>query len=83
MIVHKSTIHGRCPLGGCWDYYEVEIRTNGFVDVMELEAAFNQVRGLEHSQENIAYKLRELIPADCVLVIRGQHSQNTTTLVEL
>lgn len=83
MIVHESIIHGRCPLNGNWDYYEVEIRTDDFVDIAELEAAFDKVRGSEKTQEDIANELRELIPGSCSLVIRGRHSQNTKTLIEL
>lgn len=83
MIVHRSTIHGRCPLNHAWDYYEVEIRTDDFVDVKELEAAMDSVRGSTQTQEDIANELRDKIPASCVLVVRGRHSQNTSTLVEL
>lgn len=83
MIIHKSIIHGRCPINSNWDYYEVEVRTDDFVDVAELEAAFDKVRGAAQTQEDIANELRELIPASATLVMRGRHSQNTESMIEL
>lgn len=83
MIVHTSTIHGKCPLNGMWDYYSVEVRTDEFLDVSELEASLNSVRGSCATQEDIAYQLREIIPSHCVLILRGRHSQNTSSMVEL
>lgn len=81
--MHTSTVHGRCPLNQNWDYYEVEIRTDGFIDVAALEVMLDSVRGKYLTQEDMAHVLRELIPADCIIVMRGRHSQNTTTMVEL
>lgn len=83
MIVHTTTIHGSCPLNGQWDYYDVEVRTDDFLDVAELERCFDSVRGSTNTQEDIAFQLREIIPASATLIVRGRHSQNTSTMIEL
>jgi NADPH-dependent 7-cyano-7-deazaguanine reductase QueF len=83
MIIHTSMIHGRCPINGNWDYYTVEIRTDDFVDVADLECVLNDVRGSKKTQEDIAFEIREKVPAHCIVVLRGRHSQNTETMVEL
>lgn len=83
MIVHTTTVHGRCPLNGSWDYYTLEVRTDGFVKCEDIEAACDLVRGGEITQEDMANELRETLPADCVIVLRGRHGQNVATLVEI
>lgn len=83
MIVHETILHGRCPINGSWDYYTLEVRTDGFIKCEDIEAACDQVRGSELTQEGIAEQLRELIPSDCVIVLRGRHGQNIATIVEL
>lgn len=83
MIVHETMVHGKCPINGAWDYYTLEVRTDGFVKCEDIEAACDQVRGSEKTQEDMAYELRELLPADCVLVLRGRHGQNVSTMVEV
>ena len=85
MIVHTTTVHGRCPINGSWDYYELEVRTDGFVKCEDIEAACDRVRGSEMTQEAMAEELRlaDEIPSDCVIVLRGRHGQNVSTLVEI
>ena len=83
MIVHKTLAHGKCPINGFWDYYEVEVRTDDFIKCEEIEAACDAVRGLELTQEEIANNIRERLPGHCVLVVRGRHGQNTETMIEL
>jgi hypothetical protein len=83
MIVHSTMIHGRCPINGSWDYYDVEVRTDTFVKCEDIEAACDQVRGSELTQEAMAEELRERLPVDCVLIVRGRHGQNIETMVEI
>lgn len=84
MVVHKTIVHGKCPINGLWDYYELEVRTSGFVRCEDIEIACNRIRGSEMTQEQMAEELRESreIPSDCVILLRGRHGQNVETLVE-
>lgn len=83
MIVHETLVHGRCPINGSWDYYTLEVRTDGFIKCEDIEAACDLVRGSELTQEAMAEQLREKLPGDCIIVLRGRHGQNTSTTVEL
>jgi hypothetical protein len=83
MIVHKTMVHGRCPINGSWDYYTLEVRTDEFVRCEDIEEACDSVRGSEQTQERMAYELREKLPSHCVLVLQGRHGQNVQTMVEL
>jgi len=83
MIIHKTMIHGRCPVNGMWDYYTLEVRTDGFIKCEDIESACDNVRGSYLTQEAIAEHLREELPADCVLCLRGRHGQNVDTIVEI
>lgn len=83
MITHKTMIHGKCPINGAWDYYEVTVRTESFIKCEDIEAVCDQVRGKGITQEEMAEELRELLPQDCSLTVRGRHGQNTQTMIEL
>ena len=83
MITHTTTIHGKCPINGAWDYYEVTVRTDAFLKCEDIEAACDQVRGKGITQEAMAEELRELLQSDCVLTVRGRHGQNIQTMIEL
>ena len=83
MITHKTMIHGKCPINGAWDYYEVTVETESFNKCEDIEAACDRVRGKGITQEAIAAELRELLPRDCVLLVCGRHGQNMQTMIEL
>lgn len=83
MTIHTTTIHGRCPLNNNWDYYTLTVRTDGFIDIAELESICDLVRGSSKTQEDIAEELRNRLPGDCVMELSGRHSQNTATVVSL
>ena len=83
MNVHRTTLHGKCPLNGSWDYYELEVSTEEFFRVEELEELCDFVRGKSMSQEEMAKQLRPTLPSHCSMVLRGRHGQNCETEVRL
>ena len=78
MNTHKTLIHGRCPLNGCWDYYEVWFQTEEFVDVAEIEHTCDSIRGNTKTQEQMADFLKERFSA-CRITVTGRHTSNTHT----
>ena len=83
IVLHKTMVHGRCPINDSWDYYILEVRTDGFVKCEDIEDACDTVRGKSMTQEDMAIKLRSLIPSHCSLSLRGRHGQNTRTVVDV
>lgn len=82
MITYKTKVHGKCPFNRDWDYYDLTIRSESMMKCEDLEAICNIVRGATMTQENIAYKIRELIPAHCLMTLVGNHA-NVETVVDL
>lgn len=80
---HTFQIHARCPMvpHEQWDYYEVTIQTEDMIDVNVLEKAMDSVRGLRSTQEQITEILKELLPCETMIEIRGRHSQNSESIV--
>lgn len=76
-------VHGRCPINGSWDYYELDVQTTEFVKCEEIEFACDQVRGSELTQESIADELKCLLPSSCKLILQGRHGQNISTTIEI
>lgn len=83
MNVHKSIIHGKCPINARWDYYDVEIRSESFIKVEDVDATLDLVRGLNETQEDIAAKLKKALGKFFHVSLVGRHSQNTETRVDL
>ena len=75
-------LHVQSQSNAAW-YYDVEVRTETFVKCEDIEAACDHVRGSELTQEAMAEELREQLPGDCVLIVRGRHGQNIATTVEI
>lgn len=80
-IEHSSIVHGKCPVNGRWDYYEVSIQTNEFLEVSEMEETLDFVRGSKKTQEDIAKEISLSLPYHCKVTLAGRHSQNTRTVV--
>ena len=87
MILHETIVHGRCPLNDQWDYYDVDIETDEFIDVHKLEEILNDVRGLREVQEDIARRIAGMLRSKgfqtCHVTVTGRHSQNMQTTVTL
>jgi hypothetical protein len=78
---HKSFVHGKCPINGRWDYYEVVVCTDDFVEVSELEDVLDSIRGTNKTQEELAKYISLSLPYSCVITLHGRHSQNTKTSI--
>ena len=81
MIRHSSMVHGKCPVNGRWDYYQVDVETKEFLEVSELEEVLDFVRGTSKTQEEIAKNISMTLPYKCKITVVGRHSQNTETVV--
>lgn len=80
-IKHSSTIHGKCPINGKWDYYEVVVETEEFMEISELEELLDSYRGTNKTQEDLAKNIALQLPYSCNVKLSGRHSQNTNTVV--
>ena len=80
MNKHTTTIHGKCPLNGRWDYYTLTVTTDDFLRVEELEEICDFVRGKAMSQEEIADELSRTLPPHCTIEMTGRHCQNCQTV---
>ena len=80
---HTFQIHARCPIvpHEQWDYYDVIVQTEDTLDVHVLEKAMDSVRGVLATQEQIATILKEQLPCETMIEIKGRHSQNSETTV--
>lgn len=83
MNIHKTIIHGKCPINGSWDYYNVTIKTNEFIKCEEVEELCDFLRGKTLEQERIAEQLHATIGVKHFLKVEGRHGQNTKLAVEL
>lgn len=86
MNIHKTTIHGSCPINGLWDYYELKIETSEFIACEDLDSFTNDVRGSELTQEDIANCLRDYLKSKLktfTLSLTGTHGQNQHLTVRL
>lgn len=73
---HKTTIHSRCPYAPVWDYYTLTVDTPIFLRCEDVQAACDEIRGKEMTQEQVFEHLRSKIPPPAKLVIKGRHGQN-------
>ena len=80
-VKHKSIVHGKCPINGRWDYYEVNVETEEFLEISELEELLDFVRGGNKTQEQMASDIALSLPYSCTVTLTGRHSQNTETVV--
>lgn len=80
-VKHESIIHGKCPINGRWDYYEVIVETEEFVEISELEELLDFHRGTNRTQEDLAKNIALQLPYSCNVKLSGRHSQNTKTVV--
>ncbi len=78
-VKHESIIHGKCPINGRWDYYEVLIETDDFLEISEMEEILDFARGCNKTQEVIAKEIALSLPYHCTITLTGRHSQNTKT----
>ena len=76
---HTITIHARCPYQPVWDYYEATFTSRRFIQCEELEAAAEDVRGANTTQEGIASRLREILPSHVSIKVVGRHGANCLT----
>lgn len=83
MNSHVSTVHGKCPINGNWDYYSVKIMSREFIKVEDVEDILNEVRGTENTQEKMAAAIKQKVGPLFDVSVSGRHSQNTETRVDL
>ena len=83
MNVHETKIHGKCPINGSWDYYDVTVFTKEFLACEELEELCDFVRGKTLEQERIAEQLHSTIAVKHKLIVEGMHGQNSVLTVQL
>lgn len=83
-VTHRTTVHGKCHINGSWDYYDVEITTDQFIKVEDIESRLDlEVRGKMEPQETLAERIAKAFPSHCKITVVGRHSQNTLTTVEV
>ena len=73
---HTTTIHSRCPYAPVWDYYTLHVDTVAFVKCEDVQAACDEVRGKEMTQEQVFEHLRLKIGQPAKLTLKGRHGQN-------
>ncbi len=79
MNKHTTTIHARCPYMPVWDYYKVTFTSRKFIQCEVLEAAAEDVRGEKTTQEDVAMRLRKLLPKHVSIKVVGRHGANCLT----
>lgn len=86
-VTFSSEIHGRCPINGAWDYYGVEIVSDGscFIAAEKIEEILDCVRGVDDTQEDIVEAICDCLTSELTneqyeslisLSIEGRHGQN-------
>jgi NADPH-dependent 7-cyano-7-deazaguanine reductase QueF len=88
MNTHKAIVHGKCPINGSWDYYNVTIKTNQFVETEYVDGVMNAVRGQEITQETMASQIFDKLRwasklENFKMSLVGRHGQNNELAVEL
>lgn len=85
-VEHRTMIHGRCPINGATDYYELSVCVIGFLKAEDVEATAEIVRGSELTQEDMLARIKEELPLGessmVWLRLTGRHGQNVNTIVE-
>ena len=79
---HTFMLHAVCPFVEHlqYDYYDCTIQTNTVIDVHEIEATLNNLRGVELSQEDLCCKISQSFQG-CEVTLTGRHNQNSSTAV--
>lgn len=75
---HRALIHARCPLVDQWDYYDVIVEPDGFLDVILFDRLCDEVRGIEATQETLTNVMAEKLRGHMVR-LEGRHSANSIT----
>lgn len=79
-VEHRLFTHGKCPIDGRIDYYEVIVTADKLVKVEDIEQAVSYYRGTVHTQETMCQALyAEISSAKWTLV--GKHGIYTNTKV--
>jgi hypothetical protein len=62
MNTYTTTVHGKCPVGRNWDYYDLQIFSATIIMCEEIERVANIVRGATMTQEKMAKQIADLLP---------------------
>lgn len=79
-VEHRTMTHGKCPVDGRIDYYEVIVETSRVVYVEDIETAVDLYRGTEQTQESMCQALYAEI-SSCKWTLVGRHGLHTNSTV--